>query len=32
MQGASGIGLFLLHLDALERGKLRLVLLPDSPF
>jgi lantibiotic modifying enzyme len=32
MQGASGIGLFLLHLDALERGKLCLVLLPDSPF
>ena len=32
MQGASGIGLFLLHLDALERGKPRLVLFLDSPF
>lgn len=32
MQGAAGIGLFLLHLDAAERSKKPLVRFPDSPF
>jgi lantibiotic modifying enzyme len=32
MQGAAGIGLFLLHYDALERGRRIKVILPDTPF
>ncbi len=32
MQGAAGIGLFLLHYDALERGKHVRIVLPDTPF
>ena len=32
MQGAAGIGLFLLHYDALERGRRVRVVLPDTPF
>jgi lantibiotic modifying enzyme len=32
MQGAAGIGLTLLHLHALERGKGYRVVLPDNPF
>lgn len=32
MQGAAGIGLFLLHLDAAEQGHPPTVTLPDSPF
>jgi lantibiotic modifying enzyme len=32
MQGASGIGMWLLHLDAFERKKKRLIRFPDSPF
>lgn len=32
MQGASGIGLLLLHLDAVERGKEWGFRLPDSPY
>jgi lantibiotic modifying enzyme len=32
MQGAAGIGLLLLRLDALEQRRPRLVVLPDSPF
>jgi uncharacterized protein YyaL (SSP411 family) len=32
MQGAAGIGLFLLHLDALERGQRVKIVLPDTPF
>jgi len=32
MQGAAGIGLFLLHLDALEQGRDPLIVLPDTPF
>jgi lantibiotic modifying enzyme len=32
MQGASGIGLFLLHLDAFEQGKKPKIHLPDSVF
>jgi len=32
MQGAAGIGTFLLYLDAFERGKSRLIRLPDTPF
>jgi hypothetical protein len=31
-QGASGIGLWLLHLDAFEQGKKAWITLPDSPF
>ncbi len=32
MQGAAGIGMWLLHLDALERGHPARITLPDSPF
>ena len=32
MQGAAGIGLFLLHLDAFERGQRVKIVLPDTPF
>ncbi len=32
MQGAAGIGMWLLHLDGFERGHGGLVTLPDSPF
>jgi hypothetical protein len=32
MQGAAGIGLYLLHLDALERGQHIKIVLPDTPF
>ena len=32
MQGAAGIGIWLLHLDAFEQGKKALIKLPDSPF
>jgi lantibiotic modifying enzyme len=32
MQGAAGIGMWLLHLDAFERGQKRRITLPDSPF
>ncbi len=32
MQGAAGIGMFLLHLDAALEGKRPLVVLPDSPY
>jgi Lanthionine synthetase C-like protein len=32
MQGAAGIGLFLLHYDALERSRRIRIILPDTPF
>jgi lantibiotic modifying enzyme len=32
MQGAAGIGLYLLHLDALERGQRTKIVLPDTPY
>jgi lantibiotic modifying enzyme len=32
MQGAAGIGMFLLRLDAAERGAKRRVVFPDTPF
>ena len=32
MQGAAGIGMWLLHFDAFERGKKSLIAFPDSPF
>jgi lantibiotic modifying enzyme len=32
MQGASGIGLFLLHADGFETGRKRKIYFPDSPF
>jgi lantibiotic modifying enzyme len=32
MQGAAGIGMFLLHLDAAEKGRRGKIVLPDSPF
>lgn len=32
MQGAAGIGTWLLHLDAFERGKQASIVWPDSPF
>jgi lantibiotic modifying enzyme len=32
MQGAAGIGLFLLHYDALESGRRIKIVLPDTPF
>jgi lantibiotic modifying enzyme len=32
MQGASGIGMFLLRLDAFERGRKPAITFPDSPF
>jgi lantibiotic modifying enzyme len=32
MQGAAGIGLWLLHLDAFEQGREKAITLPDSPF
>lgn len=32
MQGAAGVGMLLLHLDALERDKKPSIVFPDSPF
>jgi lantibiotic modifying enzyme len=32
MQGAAGVGTFLLHLDAHARGRAQRIVLPDSPF
>jgi hypothetical protein len=32
MQGAAGIGILLLHLDAWEQGKRGRIVFPDSPF
>ncbi len=32
MQGAAGIGLFLLHQEEQDRGKARRIVLPDTPF
>ncbi|MGH7597572.1 MAG: lanthionine synthetase LanC family protein [bacterium] len=32
MQGAAGIGMLLLHLDALEQGRAGEIVFPDSPF
>lgn len=32
MEGAAGIGMWLLHLDAFEQGKSGTIVLPDSPF
>ena len=32
MQGASGIGMLLLHLDAFQRNKKQSIIFPDSPF
>ena len=32
MQGAAGIGMFLLHLDDFEQGKTSLILFPDAPY
>jgi lantibiotic modifying enzyme len=32
MQGAAGIGMWLLHFDAFEQGKQGTITLPDSPF
>jgi uncharacterized protein YyaL (SSP411 family) len=32
MQGAAGIGIWLLHLEEFERGKKPEIILPDSPF
>ena len=32
MQGAAGIGLWLLKLDAFEKGKKERIFFPDSPF
>jgi lantibiotic modifying enzyme len=32
MQGAAGVGLAMLHLDAAERGKPRVIVLPDDPW
>jgi hypothetical protein len=32
MQGAAGVGTFLLHLDAHGRGREPRIVLPDSPF
>jgi len=32
MQGAAGIGVWLLHLDAFEHGTTPMIVLPDSPF
>lgn len=32
MQGAAGIGMLFLHLDALERGRKASIIFPDSPF
>ncbi|PYT05542.1 MAG: lantibiotic modifying-like protein [Acidobacteria bacterium] len=32
MQGAAGIGMLLLHLDSLQRGKKATINFPDSPF
>jgi lantibiotic modifying enzyme len=32
MQGAAGIGMWLLHLDSFERGKESQITFPDSPF
>jgi hypothetical protein len=32
MQGAAGIGMWLLHFDSFERGMKAWISLPDSPF
>jgi hypothetical protein len=32
MQGASGVGVSLLHLDGVEAKRAPLVVLPDNPF
>jgi hypothetical protein len=32
MQGAAGIGMLLLHLDAFEQKKRASIVFPDSPF
>jgi lantibiotic modifying enzyme len=32
MQGAAGVGTFLLHLDAFEQKRARAIVFPDSPF
>jgi hypothetical protein len=32
MQGAAGVGKYLLHVDAVAQGKRPVVELPDSPF
>ena len=32
MQGAAGVGVFLLHLDALEQQRAPAIVLPDNPF
>jgi lantibiotic modifying enzyme len=32
MQGAAGVGMFLLHLDAFEQGREWFITLPDTPF
>jgi hypothetical protein len=32
MQGAAGVGMWLLRFDAFERGKKPLITFPDSPF
>jgi len=32
MQGAAGIGMWLLHLDGFERGKKAAIIFPDNPF
>jgi hypothetical protein len=32
MQGAAGIGMLLLHLEAFEKGRGAEIILPDSPF
>ena len=32
MQGAAGVGLSMLHLDAVERGERRHIVLPDDPW
>jgi uncharacterized protein YyaL (SSP411 family) len=32
MQGAAGVGMVLLHLDAVHRGRSPAIILPDTPF
>ena len=32
MQGAAGIGMLLLQMDAVERGEMPAIVFPDSPF
>jgi hypothetical protein len=32
MQGAAGVGIFLLRLDAAENGRQPFITMPDSPF